>query len=109
MIRKRQGGLAPWAIACWVALFSAAVSARDFDAVDTQSTRTSDGLALLVGEGDNIGVSSGSDSTFHIDDPDAPVHEKIVAAIQAPMLSDAKTRILPGYGPLSQRDELVGH
>jgi glyoxylase-like metal-dependent hydrolase (beta-lactamase superfamily II) len=41
-----------------------------------------DGVHMLVGRGGNIGVSSGSDGVFLIDDQYAPLTERIVAAVR---------------------------
>jgi glyoxylase-like metal-dependent hydrolase (beta-lactamase superfamily II) len=41
------------------------------------------GIHMLVGRGGNIGVSTGADGIFLIDDQFAPLHDRIVAAVAA--------------------------
>ena len=68
-------------------LFSgfAAVSAEDardpFSNTTIETTKISDGIYMLTGQGGNIGVSAGEDGIFMIDDQFAPLTEKIKAAI----------------------------
>ena len=50
------------------------------------------GIHMLVGHGGNIGVSTGSDGVFLIDDQFAPLSEGIRAAVAA--ISDAPLRFL---------------
>jgi glyoxylase-like metal-dependent hydrolase (beta-lactamase superfamily II) len=57
--------------------------ARDFDKVQIQTQKVTDGIYLLLGRGGNIGVSVGEDSAFMIDDQYAPLTQKIRAAIAA--------------------------
>jgi glyoxylase-like metal-dependent hydrolase (beta-lactamase superfamily II) len=56
-------------------------SAQDFDSIEIQTTRVTDGIYMLQGSGGNIGVSIGDDGTFIVDDQFAPLTDKIVAAI----------------------------
>ncbi|HTK81885.1 MAG TPA: MBL fold metallo-hydrolase [Bacteroidota bacterium] len=65
-----------------VALFcSLSFAQRNFDTVVVRATKLSDAVWLLTGSGGNIGVCSGDDGTFIIDDQFAPLTEKIKAAI----------------------------
>src|SRR5689334_25311579 len=60
---------------------SLAAAQRNFDTVVVRSTKLSDAVWLLTGSGGNIGVCSGDDGTFIIDDQFAPLTEKIKAAV----------------------------
>ena len=51
--------------------------AQDFDAVEIQTVKVTEGVYLLIGSGGNIGVSAGEDSVFMIDDQYAPLTDKI--------------------------------
>ncbi len=57
--------------------------AQSFDDVTIRSERVAEGLHVLYGRGGNIGVVSGPDGVFLVDDQFAPLHEKIVAAVRA--------------------------
>ena len=64
--------------------FGAATGAcaqRDFSAVEIKTTEVSNGIYMLQGAGGNIGLSTGDDGAFVIDDQFAPLAEKILAAI----------------------------
>jgi len=54
----------------------------NYDTVQVRAVQLSPGLHVLFGAGGNIGVSSGPDGTFIIDDQFAPLTPKIVAAIK---------------------------
>jgi glyoxylase-like metal-dependent hydrolase (beta-lactamase superfamily II) len=56
---------------------------QDFSKVEIKTTDLGSGLAMLEGAGGNIGVSTGPDGVFLIDDQYAPLTEKIRAAIGA--------------------------
>lgn len=47
-----------------------------------ESIKAGDGVHMLVGQGGNIGVSTGSDGAFVIDDQFAPLTDSILAAIR---------------------------
>lgn len=69
-----------------LALLSAAPAAAaqtPFDTVQVRATAVAPGVHLLVGRGGNIGVSSGPDGVFLVDDQYAPLTEKILAALRA--------------------------
>ena len=57
--------------------------AQDFDTVEIQTVKVTEGVYLLIGAGGNIGVSAGEDSVFMIDDQYAPLTDKIKAATLA--------------------------
>jgi glyoxylase-like metal-dependent hydrolase (beta-lactamase superfamily II) len=57
--------------------------AQDFDSVEIKSVRVADGIHMLTGRGGNIGLSSGPDGVFLIDDQFAPLTGKITAAVRA--------------------------
>jgi glyoxylase-like metal-dependent hydrolase (beta-lactamase superfamily II) len=60
-----------------------AVAQQDFSEVEITTTKVTAGIAMLQGAGGNIGVSTGPDGVFLIDDQYAPLTEKIVAAVRA--------------------------
>src|SRR3989442_10910878 len=72
--------------------FGAHAQQRNFDAVQIKTTQVAEGIYMLEGEGGNIGVSSGEDGVFLIDDQFAPLTPKIVAAVKA--ISDKPIRFL---------------
>lgn len=85
MARRTRRGAAR-AVLC--ALAAAASGARaqtqpDFDAVKIETVPVAPGVAMLVGQGGNIGVSTGADGVLVIDDQFAPLHPKIAAAVAA--------------------------
>ena len=65
-------------VLCW----AVAVSAQsDFSKVEIRTTSLGSGIAMLEGSGGNLGVSTGPDGVFLIDDQFAPLTGKIRAAI----------------------------
>jgi glyoxylase-like metal-dependent hydrolase (beta-lactamase superfamily II) len=67
-----------------LALVATAASAQqDFSQVEIETIPVADGVHMLVGRGGNIGVSSGVDGVIVIDDQFAPLHAKIVKAVEA--------------------------
>jgi glyoxylase-like metal-dependent hydrolase (beta-lactamase superfamily II) len=54
----------------------------NFDTVQVRAVQLSPGLHVLFGAGGNIGLSTGIDGSFIIDDQFAPLTPKIVAAIR---------------------------
>ena len=69
-----------------------AAEAPDFSKVEIVTTRLAPGLALLVGSGGNIAVSTGTNGPIIVDDQFAPLAPKIKAAIKA--LQDAPVRFV---------------
>lgn len=70
----------------WLALvFSAAAFAQgpDMSQVEIKATLLAPGLHMLTGRGGNLGVLSGPDGVFLVDDQYAPLTDKIKAAIAA--------------------------
>lgn len=70
----------------WLALgFVAPAFAQgpDMSQVEIKATALAPGLHMLTGRGGNLGVSSGPDGVFLVDDQYAPLTEKIKAAIAA--------------------------
>ena len=66
------------------ALFALPLGAQaQMDNVTIKPTKLADGIHMLAGKGGNIGVLTGSDGTFMIDDQFAPLTAKILAAIKA--------------------------
>ena len=66
--------------------------AQDFSKVSIQTIGVADGIYMLMGAGGNIGVSTGPDGVFLIDDQFAPMTEQITAAIAA--VTDAPVKML---------------
>ena len=62
------------------------------DEVTIETTKLSDNVYMLVGQGGNIGVSAGDDGVFIIDDQFARLTPKILAAIRA--ISDKPLQFL---------------
>ncbi len=71
---------------------SAAAQSDRFDKVEIKTTKLTQNLYLLTGEGGNIGVSAGDDGVFVIDDQFAPLTARILAAIKT--ISDKPVRFL---------------
>jgi len=66
------------------ALFALPLCAQaQMDDVKIKATKLADGIHMLAGKGGNIGVLTGPDGTFMIDDQFAPLTAKILAAIKA--------------------------
>lgn len=65
-----------------LSLSTASFAQTNFDAVEIKTTKVTDDLYMLEGEGGNLGVSIGEDGVFLIDDQYAPLTEKILAAIK---------------------------
>ena len=80
------------ALAAAALSFGAFAQQRNFDAVQIKTTQVAPGIYMLEGEGGNIGVSSGEDGVYLIDDQFAPLTPKIVAAVKA--ISDRPIRFL---------------
>lgn len=71
------------ALPALVAIWSATAAAQDFSQVTITTVPISDGIYMLMGQGGNIGVSTGADGILLIDDQYAPMNDKIVAALAA--------------------------
>ncbi|MCG8462686.1 MAG: MBL fold metallo-hydrolase [Holophagales bacterium] len=69
-----------------------AAAQPDFSAVEIQTEKLADGVHMLVGAGGNIGVSSGEDGVFLVDDQFAPLTEKIRKAVAE--ISDGPIRFV---------------
>jgi len=59
-----------------------AFAQRDFSDVEITTTEVTEGVYMLKGAGGNIGLSTGDDGAFVIDDQFAPLSKKIIAAIK---------------------------
>lgn len=64
-----------------VCLVLSANAQQNFDTVQVRSTNITAGVFMLTGSGGNLGVSTGEDGIFIIDDQFAPLTEKIKKAI----------------------------
>jgi glyoxylase-like metal-dependent hydrolase (beta-lactamase superfamily II) len=70
----------------------ASAQQQDFSKVEIVTTKLAPGLAMLVGAGGNIAVSTGADGPVIVDDQFAPLAAKITAAVKA--LQDAPIRFV---------------
>ncbi|WP_419949808.1 MBL fold metallo-hydrolase [Candidatus Palauibacter sp.] len=61
---------------------SPALAQPDFSAVEIEATHVAGTVWMLVGQGGNIGVSSGPDGVLMVDDQFAPLADKIRAALR---------------------------
>ncbi len=71
---------------------AAAAQQQDFSKVEIVATPLAPGLAMLVGAGGNLAVSTGDDGPVIVDDQFAPLAPKITAAVKA--LQDAPIRFV---------------
>ena len=69
--------------ALFLALVPAVLSAQNFDTIQVKAQPLRGGVYMLTGAGGNIGLSTGSDAAFLIDDQYAPLTPKIIAAVAA--------------------------
>jgi len=70
----------------------AAAQERDFSKVEVKVIPVAGGVSMLVGEGGNIGVTTGKDGIFIIDDQFEPLLPKIRAALKT--LADGPVRFV---------------
>ncbi|MBT8484710.1 MAG: MBL fold metallo-hydrolase [Phycisphaerae bacterium] len=63
-------------------LFVTPALGQGFDNVEIKTTELRPGIHMLEGRGGNIGLCSGPDGAFMIDDQFAPLTEKILAAVR---------------------------
>lgn len=83
IIRNKEQIMKPISVFALFVLLISGVSAQNFDEVTIKTTRLTDSIYMLEGMGGNIGVSTGEDGTFIIDNQFAPLTDKINAAIAA--------------------------
>ena len=69
------------AVVCAALAVPAAHAQQDFSKVEVTATKLAEGVHVLFGAGGNIGVSSGKDGVFLVDDQFAPLTPKIKAAV----------------------------
>lgn len=93
-MRKEAHGGFRWMAALGVALVMAAPAQaqRDFSKVEIEVAPVAPGLHVLFGAGGNVGVLSGADGVFMIDDQFAPLTDKILAAVRG--ISEGPIRFL---------------
>ncbi len=77
----RLKGLGYFVLAFVVLTFSALSAAQDFEKVQIQTIKVTDGIYMLLGLGGNIGVSAGEDGILMVDTQFAELIEKIRSAI----------------------------
>jgi cyclase len=82
---------AAMALACGLAT-AAFAQDQDFSKVEIVTTSLAPGVAMLVGAGGNLAVSTGDDGPVIVDDQFAPLAPKIAAAVKA--LQDAPIRFV---------------
>ena len=70
------------ALALGLVLSLPAIAQQDWDAATIETVQVTDGIAMLVGPGGNVGVSTGADGVFLIDDEYGQVNTKVLGAIQ---------------------------
>ena len=70
------------AAVCTGLLSTPLVAQRDFSAVQIEATHVAGSVWMLVGQGGNIGVSSGPDGVLMVDDQFAPLADKIRDALR---------------------------
>ncbi len=80
------------AIACLTSAIAAPATAQDFTDVEITATEITPNVAVLFGQGGNIGVSHGEDGTILIDDQFAELTAKIQQAVAE--LGASPTRFL---------------
>ncbi|MGB5716468.1 MAG: MBL fold metallo-hydrolase [Gammaproteobacteria bacterium] len=82
-----------YVISLFISLFSFPVIADDsFSTVGIQASPAGEGIYMLTGKGGNIGLSTGTDGVFLIDDQFAPLTDKVLTTIG--QLSDKPVRFL---------------
>lgn len=64
-----------------IATLGVSAAQNNFENVEITTTNVADGIYMLEGAGGNIGLSTGADGAFVIDDQFAPLTDKIKAAI----------------------------
>ena len=69
------------AVALIFSIFITSSLAQDFEKVEINKVKVSEGVYMLIGSGGNIGVSIGEDGIILIDDQFAQLTEKIKAAL----------------------------
>ncbi len=79
-------------LAASLLLSVAAPQGEDLSKAEITTVKLTPGTAMLVGPGGNIGVSTGEDGVFLIDDEYAPLTDKLKAAVA--QLSDKPIRFL---------------
>jgi glyoxylase-like metal-dependent hydrolase (beta-lactamase superfamily II) len=79
-------------LAAALLLTAAAPQDEDFSKAEVATVTVAPGIAMLVGPGGNIGVSTGDEGVFLIDDEYAPLTDKVTAAVSR--LSDKPIRFL---------------
>lgn len=81
-VRPAAGALAALLLAAGLLAAAAPAGAQqDFSQVEIGIVPVAPGVSMLTGRGGNIGVSSGADGVFLVDDQYAPLTDKIKAAV----------------------------
>jgi glyoxylase-like metal-dependent hydrolase (beta-lactamase superfamily II) len=72
-----------WSAALFLVLTTTSVHAQDFENIQIETIKVTEGIYMLLGRGGNIGISAGDDGVFVIDDQFAPLTNKIKETIAA--------------------------
>ena len=80
---RRAAGLLGAALALALPAALRAQQEPDFAAAKIETVPVAPGISMLIGQGGNVGVSTGADGVLLIDDQYAPMHDKIAAAVEA--------------------------
>lgn len=91
LFRAMFRSAAPVAAALFLATGPASAQ-RDFSKVEIKAEEITEGLYVLFGAGGNIGLLTGEDGLFMIDDQFAPLTDRILASIRG--ISDQPVRFL---------------
>ena len=70
-------------VAAFCAFLIVSVSASAQDDVKVEATQVKGNIYMITGQGGNIGLLTGPDGSFLIDDQFAPLTEKIIAAVKS--------------------------
>ena len=76
----RPKNISIYLILLWLMLAQIAIGQ---DEVKIESTKITDQIYMLTGNGGNLGLFIGQDGTFLIDDQFAPLTEKIIAEVKS--------------------------
>jgi cyclase len=77
-------------VVCGVLAATVSFAQRDFSNTSIEAVHVAGSVYMLKGEGGNIGLSIGKDGVLMVDDQFAPLHDKIMAAINELNQGDIK-------------------
>ncbi|MEW6747350.1 MAG: MBL fold metallo-hydrolase [Planctomycetota bacterium] len=76
----------------WASVSGALLAQQDFSKVQIETIPVAGSISMLIGAGGNLGLLTGDDGAFLIDDQYAPLSDKILAAIEE--LTDEPVRFV---------------